>query len=65
MANWTPTSPWARRPRSWTLSDALGRPVEYLELAGEGHEYRRRGSRLSLLRAELEFLRRTLVPDHE
>jgi dipeptidyl aminopeptidase/acylaminoacyl peptidase len=40
---------------------ALGRPVEYLELAGEGHEYRRRSSRLSLLRAELEFLRRTLV----
>ena len=44
---------------------ALGRPVEYMELAGEGHEYRRRSSRLSLLRAELEFLRRTLVPDHE
>ncbi len=43
---------------------ARGRPVEYLELAGEGHEYRRRSSRLSLLRAELEFLRRTLGPGH-
>ena len=44
---------------------ALGRPVEYLELAGEGHEYRRRGSRLFLLRAELEFFRRNIVPVHE
>jgi dipeptidyl aminopeptidase/acylaminoacyl peptidase len=44
---------------------ALGRPVEYLELAGEGHEYRRRSSRLSLLRAELAFLRRTLVAAQE
>jgi dipeptidyl aminopeptidase/acylaminoacyl peptidase len=44
---------------------ALGRPVEYLELAGEGHEYRRSSSRLTLLRAELEFLRRTLAAVHE
>jgi dipeptidyl aminopeptidase/acylaminoacyl peptidase len=44
---------------------ALGRPVEYLELRGEGHEYRRSSSRLSLLRAELEFLQRTLVAAHE
>jgi acetyl esterase/lipase len=43
----------------------LGRRVEYMELAGEGHEYRRRSSRLSLLRAELEFLQRTLVAAHE
>ena len=44
---------------------ALGRPVEYLELAGEGHEYRRSSSRLTLLRTELEFLRRTLAAVHE
>ena len=44
---------------------ALGRPVEYMELAGEGHEYRRRSSRLALLRAELEFLQRTLVAAQE
>jgi len=44
---------------------SLGRPVEYLELAGVGHVYRRRSSRLALLRAELEFLRRTLVVAHE
>jgi acetyl esterase/lipase len=44
---------------------ALARPVEYLELPGEGHEYRRSSSRLSLLRTELEFLRRNLVAVHE
>jgi acetyl esterase/lipase len=44
---------------------ALGRPVEYVELPGEGHEYRRSSSRLSLLRAELEFLVRNLVAPRE
>lgn len=39
----------------------LGRPVEYLELAGEGHEYRRADSRLTLLRAMTEFLTRVLA----
>jgi dipeptidyl aminopeptidase/acylaminoacyl peptidase len=38
----------------------LGRPVEYLELAGEGHEYRRRQSRRRLLHAVVEFAERTL-----
>jgi acetyl esterase/lipase len=44
---------------------ALGRPVEYLELPGEGHDYRRSSSRLTLLRTELAFLRRNLVAAHE
>jgi dipeptidyl aminopeptidase/acylaminoacyl peptidase len=44
---------------------ALGRPVEYIELPNEGHEYRRSSSRLSLLRGELDFLRRNLVAVHE
>ncbi len=39
---------------------ALGRPVEYLELAGEGHEYRRADSRLELITRLLDFLSRTL-----
>jgi dipeptidyl aminopeptidase/acylaminoacyl peptidase len=38
----------------------LGRPVQYLELAGEGHEYRRADSRLTLLRELTSFLARTL-----
>ncbi|MFB2555675.1 S9 family peptidase [Herbiconiux liangxiaofengii] len=38
----------------------LGRPVEYLELPGEGHEYRRASSRLALVRAMRDFLTRTL-----
>lgn len=38
---------------------ALGRPVEYLELAGEGHEYRRATSRRRMLRAMADFLRRS------
>jgi dipeptidyl aminopeptidase/acylaminoacyl peptidase len=38
----------------------LGRPVEYLELAGEGHEYRRAYSRLRLLRELTAFLVRSL-----
>jgi dipeptidyl aminopeptidase/acylaminoacyl peptidase len=40
---------------------ALGRPVEYLELAGEGHEYRRASSRLRLLEALVTFLSSTLA----
>jgi dipeptidyl aminopeptidase/acylaminoacyl peptidase len=35
---------------------ALGRPVEYLELEGEGHEYRTRASRRLLLTSLVEFL---------
>ncbi|MCW2522038.1 MAG: peptidase [Frankiales bacterium] len=38
----------------------LGRPVEYLQLAGEGHEYRRADSRLSLMEAMASFLVRHL-----
>ena len=34
----------------------LGRPVEYLELEGEGHEYRRVSTRRRLLRSVLAFL---------
>jgi dipeptidyl aminopeptidase/acylaminoacyl peptidase len=39
---------------------AQGRDVEYLELEGEGHEYRRRSSRRVLIEAIAEFLTRTL-----
>ena len=35
---------------------ALGRPVQYLELAGEGHVYRRTDSRKELARAMVRFL---------
>jgi dipeptidyl aminopeptidase/acylaminoacyl peptidase len=35
---------------------ALGRPVEYLELEGEGHEYRNRASRELLMTTMAEFL---------
>jgi dipeptidyl aminopeptidase/acylaminoacyl peptidase len=46
--------------------EELGRPVEYLELAGEGHEYRRLSSRRLLLATMVEFLSRTLsVPGLE
>ncbi len=41
--------------------EALGRPVEYLELEGEGHEYRRADSRKHLLRALVGFLARALA----
>ncbi len=40
----------------------LGRPVSYLELAGEGHEYRHVESRLTLLHALTTFLSQTLAP---
>jgi dipeptidyl aminopeptidase/acylaminoacyl peptidase len=39
---------------------ALGRPVEYLQLEGEGHEYRRASSRKLLIERMLTFLTRTL-----
>jgi dipeptidyl aminopeptidase/acylaminoacyl peptidase len=38
----------------------LGRPVEYLQLDGEGHEYRRADSRLLLVERMLTFLTDTL-----
>ena len=38
-----------------------GRPVEYLQLDGEGHEYRRVDSRTLLIITMLEFLTRTLT----
>jgi dipeptidyl aminopeptidase/acylaminoacyl peptidase len=38
----------------------LGRPVEYLELAGEGHEYRTTAARLQLVDALLRFVAPTL-----
>jgi len=44
---------------------ALGRPVEYLELPGEGHEYRRRASRQLLLERVGEFLVGELVADRD
>jgi dipeptidyl aminopeptidase/acylaminoacyl peptidase len=40
----------------------LGRPVEYLELAGEGHEYRARASRQLLLDRMITFVREHLSP---
>ncbi|MCU1404771.1 MAG: peptidase, partial [Glaciihabitans sp.] len=39
----------------------LGRPVEYLQLDGEGHEYRRATSRRALLSRMLQFLSHTLA----
>jgi dipeptidyl aminopeptidase/acylaminoacyl peptidase len=39
---------------------ALDRPVEYLQLDGEGHEYRRASSRRLLIDRLLEFLGRVL-----
>ena len=43
----------------------LGRPVEYLQLDGEGHEYRRTDSRIRLITTMLEFLTKTLQPAAE
>ncbi len=40
----------------------LGRPVEYLQLDGEGHEYRRAGSRRLLVTRMLSFLVPALAP---
>jgi dipeptidyl aminopeptidase/acylaminoacyl peptidase len=42
---------------------ALGGDVEYLELPGEGHEYRRVASRRLLMETMAQFLRRVLVED--
>ena len=39
---------------------ALGRPVDYLELSGEGHEFRRADSRKLLAGAMIRFLQHTL-----
>ena len=55
-ASSTPTCRSARRTRSSRRCGPLGRPVEYLELAGEGHEYRRAESRKRLVRAMVRFL---------
>lgn len=41
---------------------ALGRPVEYLELAGEGHDYRRVESRLRLAETVVDFLSSAIGP---
>lgn len=38
----------------------LGRPVEFLQLDGEGHDYRRADSRTVLITTMVEFLTRTL-----
>jgi dipeptidyl aminopeptidase/acylaminoacyl peptidase len=40
----------------------LDRPVEFLELLGEGHEYRMRSSRLILLSRLVDFLTLRLLP---
>ncbi|MBV9592328.1 MAG: S9 family peptidase, partial [Actinobacteria bacterium] len=45
-----------------TALQAAGGCVSYLELAGEGHEYRARSARLMLLDALVEFFRRALQP---
>ncbi|QHC64051.1 prolyl oligopeptidase family serine peptidase [Rathayibacter festucae] len=41
--------------------EELGRPVRYLQLDGEGHEYRRADSKETLLRELLHFLTETLA----
>ena len=40
----------------------LGRAVDYLQLNGEGHEYRRADSRLLLITRMLDFLAAHLGP---
>jgi dipeptidyl aminopeptidase/acylaminoacyl peptidase len=46
--------------------ESRGQPVEYLELAGEGHEYRLRSSRRTLLRTMVRFLTEHLdLPSRE
>ena len=44
-----------------TALEGLQRDVQYLEMAGEGHEYRRASSRRLLLQTVTRFLSRTLV----
>jgi dipeptidyl aminopeptidase/acylaminoacyl peptidase len=41
--------------------EGLGRPVEYLELEGEGHEYRHQASRLRLMATMAAFLEQHLI----
>ncbi|ALU41433.1 peptidase S9 (plasmid) [Kocuria flava] len=43
-----------------TTLEKLGRPVQYLQLAGEGHEYRRAHSRKMLITTMLQFLSKHL-----
>jgi dipeptidyl aminopeptidase/acylaminoacyl peptidase len=45
--------------------EALGSDVEYLELAGEGHEYRHLASRRLLLATMTAFLTQTLVSSQD
>jgi dipeptidyl aminopeptidase/acylaminoacyl peptidase len=45
--------------------EARQHPVEYLELAGEGHDYRRRSSRRILLATMVDFLHRVMMPSGE
>jgi dipeptidyl aminopeptidase/acylaminoacyl peptidase len=45
--------------------EALGREVDYLELEGEGHEYRSRASRQLLMVRMAEFLIGALEIDPE
>jgi dipeptidyl aminopeptidase/acylaminoacyl peptidase len=40
---------------------ALDRPVQYLELDGEGHEYRRAASKITLIETVTQFLTRQLT----
>ena len=55
-ASWTRTCPIGEARQIVAALRALGRPVEYLELAGEGHDYRRAESRRALLRTAVTFL---------
>jgi len=43
----------------------LGREVEFLQLDGEGHEYRRATSRLLLVERMVDFVRRQLSDKSE
>ncbi|MET1004636.1 MAG: prolyl oligopeptidase family serine peptidase, partial [Propionibacteriaceae bacterium] len=44
--------------------EANGQPVDYLELAGEGHEYRLPSSRRILIATMVAFLERHLLSGH-
>ncbi len=59
-ASSTPTCRSVRRARWSPRCADWSRPVSYLELAGEGHEYRRRSSRRLLIETVTDFLTRTL-----
>lgn len=58
--SWTPTPIGEALQVVAALRD-LGRPVEYLQLDGEGHEYRRADSRITLITTMLEFLGKALA----